>query len=60
MDVKKYFEFFTSTDDEDKDMERRDLVNELLYSLEELAGLIDDKNDIEKIKEIAKLIKKYK
>jgi hypothetical protein len=60
MDVKKYFEFFTSSDDEDKDMDRRDLVNELLFSLEELIGLIDDKNDIEKIKEIEKIIKKYK
>jgi len=61
MILKKYYELFGSDIDEpDRNDDRKQIVSEILYSLELLDDLINDVNDLRKLKEFEKILKKYK
>jgi len=60
MEIKKYFRFLSSEDNEDKISEQSELAKELLITLEMFIDIIDDNDDVKKLEEIEEILKKYK
>lgn len=62
MEVKKYYEFFSveREDDEDKNEEISELAKEILITIDMFIDVINNQDDIKKLKEIESILKKYK
>lgn len=60
MEIKKFFEFFDFNKEEDKLSDQNEMAKEILSSIDMFIDIIDDEEDIKKLKEIEKILEKYK